>query len=147
MDRVRCAPDPACRETGDVLGLAPEVDDGVRGWDLGRWAGATLDETAAQCREDVAAWLADPSAAPHGGETLAALLARVRGWLAGAAPGHTLVICGPAVARAAVVAVLDAPAAAFWRVDVAPLTVTDLRGGPHRWTVRAAGAPLRVGRV
>jgi hypothetical protein len=41
-----------------------------------------------------------------------------------------------------VLAVLDAPAAAFWRLDVAPLTVTDLRGGPGRWTVRATGAPL-----
>jgi broad specificity phosphatase PhoE len=144
---VRCAPDPACRETGHLLGVVPEVDDGVRGWDLGRWAGATLDEVAAQRPDDVAAWLTDPSAAPHGGETLAALLARVRGWLAGAAPGHTLVICGPAVARAAVVAVLDAPAAAFWRIDVAPLTVTDLRGGPPRWTVRATGTPLHPGRA
>jgi hypothetical protein len=54
-----------------------------------------------------------------------------------------LAVCGPALVRAAVVAVLGAPAVAFWRIDVAPLTVTDLRGGPHRWTVRATGNSLR----
>ena len=108
-DRVRCAPDLASRETGAVLGLAALADGSVRGWDLGRWAGKRLDELAAQRPDDLAAWLTDPSAAPHGGEPLAALLARVRGWLAGALPGHTLVLCGPAVVRAAVVAVLDAP--------------------------------------
>jgi broad specificity phosphatase PhoE len=142
-DRVRCAPDLASRETGVVLGLAAQAEGGVRGWDLGWWAGKRLDELAAQRPDDLAAWLTDPSAAPHGGEPLAALLARVREWLAGALPGHTLVLCGPAVVRAAVVTALDAPAAAFWRIDVAPLTMTDLRGGPARWTVRAVGAPLR----
>ena len=66
--------------------------------------------------------------------------------LRGAQSGHTLAVCGPAVVRAAVVAVLDAPNAAFWRVDISPLTATDLRGGPDRWTVRATGVPLRSGR-
>jgi broad specificity phosphatase PhoE len=142
-DRVRCAPDRASRETAAALDLMPQVDAEVRGWDLGRWAGVKLDELTAQRPADVTAWLTDPAAAPHGGEPLTALLARVRGWLAGVLPGHTVVLCGPAVVRAAVVVVLGAPAAAFWRVDVAPLTVTDLRGGPARWTIRAVGAPLR----
>jgi broad specificity phosphatase PhoE len=140
--RARCAPARACRETCAVLDLRAEVDDGLREWDLGAWAGRTLGEVVAERPGDVETWLADPSSAPHHGEPLTDLVRRVRGWLHGAPPGHTLAVCGPAVVRAAVLAVLDAPATAFWRLDVAPLTVTDLRGGPGPWTVRATGAPL-----
>ena len=141
-ERVMCAPEQACRETCDLLGLHPEVDEGLRGWDLGSWAGRTLDEVAAEQPDEVGFWLADPSAAPHGGEPLTALVARTRRWLERAPSGHTLAVCGPAFVRAAVVAVLDAPNTALWRVDIAPLTATDLRGGPDRWTVRATGVPL-----
>ncbi len=139
--RVVCAPEPACRETCDLLGFQPAVDEGLRGWDLGSWAGRTIDAVAAEQPDEVATWLADPAAAPHGGEPLTALVVRARRWLERAQPGHTLAVCSSALVRAAVVAVLDAPDTAFWRVDIAPMTVTDLRGGPGRWTVRATGVP------
>jgi broad specificity phosphatase PhoE len=91
----------------------------------------------------VAAWLADPDAVPHGGEPLTALLARVAGRLAAAdGEGHTVAVTHAAVVRAAVVVTLGAPAAGFWRIDVAPLTATVLRGGPGRWTVRGTALPL-----
>jgi hypothetical protein len=41
-----------------------------------------------------------------------------------------------------VVATLGAPPAGFWRIDIAPLTATVLRGGPGRWTVRGTALPL-----
>jgi broad specificity phosphatase PhoE len=141
-DHVLRAPDRACHETCTALGLDADPDDRLRGWDLGPWAGHTLDEVAEARPADVHAWLTDPAAAPHGGESLDALLARVAGWLAAPPPGRALVVCGPAVVRAAVVTVLGAPPAAFWRIDVAPLSATDLRSGPARWTVRTTGAPL-----
>ncbi len=47
-----------------------------------------------------------------------------------------------AVVRAAVVVTLDAPPAAFWRIDIAPLTATVLRGGAGRWTLRGTALPL-----
>jgi broad specificity phosphatase PhoE len=141
-DHVRRAPGRACRETCAALGLNAESDDRLRVWDLGGWAGRPLDEVAATYPAEVHAWLTDPAAAPHGGEPLTALLARVAGWLAAPPAGRALVVCGPAVVRAAVVTVLGAPPAAFWRIDVAPLSATDLRGGPERWTVRATGAAL-----
>jgi broad specificity phosphatase PhoE len=144
--RVVCAPERACRETCALLGFPPEDDDGLRDWDLGSWAGRTLDEMVAERPDEVGSWLADATAAPHGGEPLAELVTRTARWLRGVRPGHTLAVCGPAVVRAAVVAVLDAPNAAFWRVDISPLTATDLRGGPDRWTVRATGVPLASGR-
>ena len=42
----------------------------------------------------------------------------------------------------AVAQVLDAPPPAFWRLDLTPLSLTDLRWN-RRWTVRATGVDLR----
>ena len=140
--RVRCAPEPACVETCAHLGLAAEPDAVLADWDLGSWAGRTLDDVAAGSPAAVTAWLTDPDAVPHGGESLSALVDRARLWLATAPGGHTLAVCGPAVVRAAVVAVLGAPSSAFGRLDVAPMTATDLRGGPDRWNVRSVASPV-----
>jgi len=182
ITRAVCSPARAAVETAAALGLATTVDAGLADWHLGDWRGRALDEIAAA---EVAAWLADPDAVPHGGESLTALLARVAAWLAradrtagpevsagvrgsggsaagagsagvrgpagsaagagsagGAAVGHTVAVTHAAVVRAAVVVTLGAPPAGFWRVDVAPLTATVLRGGPGRWTVRGTGLPL-----
>ena len=107
------------------------------------YLGTQLLYVAADHPAEVAAWLADPDAVPHGGEPLTALLARVAGRLAAAdGEGHTVAVTHAAVVRAAVVVTLGAPAAGFWRIDVAPLTATVLRGGPGRWTVRGTALPL-----
>ena len=67
--------------------------------------------------------MTDPDAAPHGGESLTALLARVRAWLEeqAALDGTAIAITHGGVVKAAVVAALDAPPSAFWRIDVSPL--------------------------
>jgi broad specificity phosphatase PhoE len=141
-DRVRHGSERACRETCSILGLDGAVDPALRDWDLASWSGRTLDDVAAERPEDIAAWLTDPDATPHEGESLTMLLARVREWMAGLPSGHTLAVCGPAVVRAVVVTVLGAPAPAFWRIDVGPMTLTDIRGGGDRWTVRATAVPV-----
>lgn len=141
--RAVCSPARAAVETAEALGLGVTVDAAVADWHLGEWGGRALDDVAAAHPADVAAWLGDPDAAPHGGESLTALLARVADWLAGVdADGHTVAVTHAAVVRAAVVVTLGAPAAGFWRIDVAPLTATVLRGGPGRWTVRGTALPL-----
>jgi broad specificity phosphatase PhoE len=143
-----CSPALSCRQTAAALGLARQLDPRIRDWDLGRWRGHTLDEIADVEPDAVQAWLVDPGAAPHGGEALSGLLARVDDWLndarLGALPvsGHTAAITHSAVIRAAVVGTLSAAAQGFWRIDIAPMTVTVLRGGPGRWTVRTTGRPL-----
>jgi hypothetical protein len=41
--------------------------------------------------------------------------------------GYTIAVTNPAVVRSAIVPILDAPASAFWPVDIPPLTLTDRR--------------------
>ncbi|MFJ9687789.1 histidine phosphatase family protein [Streptomyces bacillaris] len=76
-------PSPRCRETAAALGLAARPEPALTGWDLGRWSGRRLDEVGAAEPAAVAAWVGDPSAAPHGGESLRELVERVGGWLDG----------------------------------------------------------------
>lgn len=141
--RVVSSPASSCRQTAEVLGLDAAVEPALADWDLGRWQGRTLDDVAAAEPGAVAAWLSEPAAAPHGGESQIVLLARIAEWL-GSVPddGHTVAITHAAVVRAAVIAVLQAPPAGFWRIDIAPLSATELRGGPGRWTVRSTGTHL-----
>ena len=87
----------------------------------------------------------DPAAAPHGGESLLALLARVARWLEARAGdgGRVVAVTHAGPIRAAVVQVLGAPPEAFWRLDVEPLSRTLLHARDGRWTVRAVNLPPR----
>ena len=147
-DLVCCAPSRACRETAahlgsdtsglDTDGLDAKVDEGLNGCDYGRWRGKTLDEVLAAEPEALSGWLADPGAAPHGGESLTALGERVGRWLDDRhGIAHTvLAIADAAVIRAAVVYAIEAGPRSVWRIDVSPLTRTVLVGEPGRWSLR-----------
>jgi broad specificity phosphatase PhoE len=113
------------------------VDPLLAECDFGSWAGRTLKELAESAPDDVQAWMTDADAAPHGGESLSALLARVRAWLDGQAAldGTAIAVTHGGVISAAVVIALDAPPSAIWRVDVSPLSITELHAHDGRWTV------------
>jgi broad specificity phosphatase PhoE len=138
--RLLTAPERRARQTAGALGADPVVAPVLRDCDYGTWRGRSLGEIAAADPGGTAAWIADPAAAPHGGESILALLDRVGGWLdGGMAPGHTVAVTHPAVIRAAVTHALGAPPGAFWRIDVEPLTIADLRHNAGRWSLRALG--------
>ncbi|MET8635991.1 histidine phosphatase family protein [Streptomyces sp. NPDC004096] len=136
--RVLVSPGVRCRETAAALGLDGVATPELAGLDAGRWRGRTLDELGATEPEEVARWLTDPACAPHGGESVQDLCARVGRWLATAreTAGRTLAVVEPEVVRAAVVRALDLPLTAFWRLDVPPLTATELSGRAGRWNLR-----------
>ncbi|SES35905.1 Broad specificity phosphatase PhoE [Streptomyces sp. yr375] len=149
---VVTSPSVRCRETAAALGLDAVEATGTRelaGLDVGRWRGLTLGEVGADEPKAVARWLADPASAPHGGESVEDLCGRVTRWLetlqdtGGGGGGRTLAVVEPEVVRAVVVHVLGAPSAAFWRVDVPPLTATTISGRNGRWNLRL-GDPLDV---
>ncbi|MFF0559527.1 histidine phosphatase family protein [Streptomyces sp. NPDC004266] len=137
------SPSRRCRGTARALGLRAEALDELAGCAMGRWRGQTLEAVAAAEEAGVAAWLSDPAAAPHGGESLRELRARVGAWLDGLGDGSGRVtaVAEPDVIRAAMVHALAAPDATAWRLDVRPLSAVHLSGRAGRWNLRP-GEPL-----
>lgn len=138
IDEVLVSPARRARETAERAGLAIGGEDAALAeCDFGAWAGRTLEDVAGADPAAVGAWMTEADAAPHGGESLTELLARVRDWLARqAAHDRTAVaITHAGVVKAALVDVLEAPSAAFWRIDVAPLAITELHAHDGCWTI------------
>ncbi len=142
VDAAWSSPAQAARQTAAALGLDAAAEPSLADLDCASWAGRGLEEVAAEMPEALAAWLGDPDAAPHGGETLRALLDRVKRWLDGQRQGgndrrsrQVVAVTHAAVMRAAIVVALGAPATAFWRLDVAPLCRATLQSRGGGWTL------------
>ena len=139
--QVLTAPARAARETAAVLGFDAEVEMALRDCDYGRWRGLVSKDVAEREPDAFAAWLGDPDAAPHGGESLAAVIERIGAWLtrALAREGATLAVTHAAIVRAAIVNALGAGPSASARIDVAPLSLARLSGHAGRWNLVALG--------
>ncbi|GII32192.1 histidine phosphatase family protein [Planotetraspora mira] len=134
-------PEIRCAQTAETLGLAAESAPQLRDCDFGAWRGRTLADVQAADPDGVSRWLADPAAAPHGGESVADVIDRAAGWLTGLPPGRVVAVTHPSVIRAVIVHALGTPPAAFWRIDVEPLSRSELTGRSGRWNLRfGAGA-------
>lgn len=138
FDEAACSPTARARQTAEAAGWQPIDEPGLRPLDVGRWSGRRLQEIGASDPAGLAGWLSDPAAEPHGGETVAELVERVRGLLAdwhdaGAEP--VVAVTHAAVIRAAVVVALDATPEAFWRIDAAPGSVTELHTRGDGWAL------------
>ena len=145
-----CSPTPRSRATGEALGYAPLAQPALRDCAMGRWRGLTLGEAMAREPEAVDAWLADPRATPHGGESLLDFVSRVGGWLdtRPVADGDRVVaVAEPSVIRAALLYALKAPPATFWNIDVHPLSTATLAGRAGRWNLRLDGAAAQPSRM
>lgn len=141
---IWCGPEKRTQQTAKALGLELCVAVELGDLDYGSWNGKGLVDIQSSDPEGLAEWLTNPNARPHGGESLAQLIGRLERWMAGrTTAGHTLAVTHPAVIRAAICCALQTPADSFWRVEVAPLSLTDLRLNGKVWTVRAAGCSLR----
>ena len=141
-DRAVTSPALGARQTADALSLDASVHPALRDCDYGHWGGRRLADIQAAHPTEVAAWLSDLGAAPHGGESLLALMRRVSDWVADRLhdDGHTIAVTHGAVIRAAVIGVLAAPPEAFWRIDAEPLSRVDLRSDSRRWVLRVPGS-------
>lgn len=120
--------------------------EGLRAQDHGAWAGRAMDEVAGEDPEGLRRWMTDTAyAPPGGGESVEALIARVGAHLGALAPGTHRAVVGQGVVRAAVVCALELPAAAFWRLDVRPESVTTLTGRSGRWNLLVGQPQERPG--
>jgi len=141
VTRLICAPELRTQQTAAWFGADAEIDQALRDCDWGRWHGQSIKELQAREPDALQAWLADPEAAPHGGESVRQLTQRVTKWLdtIAATPGHVVAITHPFVMRAALMQVLQG--AAFHAIDIEPLAMIDLRFNGI-WRLRLPGMAL-----
>jgi broad specificity phosphatase PhoE len=140
---IFAGPEQRTQQTAHALGLPHAIEPGLRDCDYGTWQGRALSELQEDDPEGLAAWLTDLAAVPHGGESMAALMDRAGRWLGSReAEGHTVAVTHPGIIRSAIVHALGAPAQAFWRIDIVPLSLTDLRFNGRAWTLRCASCSL-----
>jgi len=116
------------QEVTAVTGAAVVTDDGFRETDFGAWEGLTFTEVRERWPAELAAWLADPEAAPPGGESFADVSTRVTAALhrvlADREGQRVLVVSHVTPIKTLVAAALLAPSAALFRMhlDVAALS-------------------------
>jgi broad specificity phosphatase PhoE len=140
-DRCRASPELRARQTAEAMQLNADVQPMLRECDYGHWRRRSFDDVSGQEPEAVAAWLRDPSATPHGGESILDLMKRVATWLAGEQARHqqSIVVTHATIIRAAIVHAIEAAPRSFWRIDIAPLSITHLSGTKGRWNLASAG--------
>jgi broad specificity phosphatase PhoE len=136
--RVIASPSRRCVETAEAAGRSCDTDALLAECDFGDWCGRTLSEINETDSDAVRDWMTSADAAPHGGESLRVFYKRVAGWLDGQAgdDGQVIAVTHAGVVRAAVIRALGAPLDAFWRIDISPLSITELHAHDGRWTVK-----------
>ncbi|WP_409037398.1 histidine phosphatase family protein [Pseudomonas sp. 2957] len=139
--RLVCAPELRTQQTAAWFGVDAQIDQALRDCDWGRWHGQSIKDLQANENQALQAWLTDPEAAPHGGESVRQLTQRVAKWLDTivATPGHVVAVTHPFVMRAALMQVLQG--AAFNAIDIEPLAMIDLRFNGI-WRLRLPGMAL-----
>ena len=142
-DQVLSAPEARTRQTAEALAAQFSVDPALEDINCGRWAGKQLSDIEHEDPAGLMAWLTAPEAVPHGGESIVQAIARIGDWLRDrtAAGGMTIAVTHPAIARAAIVAVLEAPAASFWKISAQPLGMTELTSDGRRWALKSFNRP------
>jgi broad specificity phosphatase PhoE len=137
-ERFRAAPELASRQTAQAAGGMPVVEESLRDIDHGDWAGRSFADVHAADPAAFAAWLADPAGGAPEGETLDAVIARVRPWLVAQeqAEERSFAIVSPMIVRAILAAALAMPLPVAMRIDLAPLSQTILSFN-RQWRLQA----------
>jgi broad specificity phosphatase PhoE len=140
-DAYGASPELRTRQTAEALRLNAATQPLLRDCDYGKWRGRTFDDVGASEPDAVAAWLRDPTATPHGGESIASFMQRVAEWLnqQNGQNRRSIVVTHASVIRAAIVHAIEANPQSFWRIDIAPLSVTRLSGMQDRWNLVSLG--------
>ncbi|OPA84650.1 phosphoglycerate mutase [Pseudomonas fluorescens] len=132
--RLMCAPEARTQQTAGLFGENAEVVEALRDGDFGGWKGQAISELDS---DSLGAWMTDSACAPHGGESVDQMCARIGRWMQSleSQPGHVVAVTHPFVIRAAMLYVMQFPVSMFYRIDVEPLSATELRFN-HLWRLR-----------
>lgn len=124
--RLVCGPELRTLQTAGLFGSDAIIEDALRDGDFGRWKGQDIGQLDS---DELNAWLTDSRSAPHGGESVEQVCARVGAWIKSleAQPGHVVAITHPLVIRAAMLYVMQFPVSMFYLIDVEPLSTIELR--------------------
>ena len=143
---VAVSPELRTRQTAEALQLKAIALSMLHECDYGDWRGSSFDEVTARDPDGVSRWLRDPAATPHGGESLLSLMQRVAEWLEGenARNHRAIVVTYATIIRAAIIHAIDAGPKSFWRIDIAPLSITRLSGANGRWNLDVDGRRRHV---
>ena len=137
------SPAVCARDTASALGLRASVHKGLADMDYGRWHGRRLADLAVEAPQDLAAWTHDPEAAAHGGESFSQLVKRVGQWLdalddalsdISLTTRNVVAITHAPVIRAAIVHALGLSPDVFSHIEIAPLSMVELRRSRRGWT-------------
>ncbi len=148
------SPARRARQTAAALGIDAVTEPLLAEADFGAWAGRPFEEVVREDPLGVKGWLEDPSARPHGGESLEELAARASAFLdkvaslMGEGKGAVLAVTHSGFVRAACLKAIGAPLTSFWKIGVEPLSVTELAWTTGAWAlVRLNWAPGRRERL
>jgi broad specificity phosphatase PhoE len=136
FDAIITSPLRRARQTAEVVsaivagGGAPVVEDGMRETDFGAWEGLTFAEVGRKWKDELAAWLADPSVAPPGGESFVDTDKRVGEAIEGLReqyPGQRLLVVSHVTPiKLLVRRALEAPMSALYRMHLELASVTSI---------------------
>ncbi|MGJ0119151.1 histidine phosphatase family protein [Williamsia sp. MIQD14] len=139
-DAILSGPEASVLQTAHALGGGVNMVPELRSIDLGSWTGRAPEEIPAG---ELALWFGDVESVPHGGESVAAFVARIALWFApriGAsasapsvhsAPAAVVVVAKPVV-QAVVAHLGTAGVAGYFSVDIRPASVHTLTDGSVR---------------
>ncbi|MFE5894946.1 histidine phosphatase family protein [Streptomyces sp. NPDC056462] len=138
------APSARCARAAESLAIAATPETALRDLDYGSWYGRPRKDIVAKDPYGFSAWLTNPDAAPHGGESVARLCRRTAAWLSSlpADMERILTVTEASVIRASLVHVLSAPARAFWHLGVPPLSAVTLTMRDGCWNARLGGMAI-----
>ena len=112
----------------DAVGGVVVTDDDLAETDFGDWEGHTWAEIQANWPDALARWLADPAAAPPGGESFTTVFARVAGArerLTASYGGATIVVVSHVTPIKSLLRdALDAPPQAVYRMHLEPASLS-----------------------
>ncbi|WP_081077171.1 histidine phosphatase family protein [Burkholderia pseudomultivorans] len=135
---VLCSPARCAQQTAYALGLHADIDAMLRDVDYGRWRGRRLQDLGRDHPIELDAWIRDPSASPHGGESFDEAMRRAGSWLNRLPHDRDIVaITHAPIVRAVIANVLRADARAVSGIDIAPMSCTTFAGSPDGWTLIA----------
>ncbi len=130
FDVVYCSPLKRARQTADALGRDYLIDDDLRETDFGTWETLTFGEVRQRFPDELNAWLADPSVAPPGGESILATIRRVtavRDRILAAHPGERILIVSHVTPiKTLTLLALDASPAVLYRLHLDLVSISTI---------------------